>query len=70
MCFLLTLQRPIIHNGIHKPAVSGQKWAPATASATASTLRASADGAPVTSGSRLSDMAPCLVVEETDPLLM
>ena len=41
--------------------------APATASAT-STLRASADGAPVTSGSRLSDMAPCLVVEETDPL--
>jgi len=42
--------------------------APATASATASTLRASADGAPVTFGSRLSDMAPCLVVEETDPL--
>ena len=42
--------------------------APATASATASTLHASADGAPVTSGSRLSDMAPCLVVEETDPL--
>jgi len=42
--------------------------APATASATASTLGASADGAPVTSGSRLSDMAPCLVVEETDPL--
>jgi len=36
--------------------------------ATASTLRASADGAPVTSGSRLPDMAPCLVVEETDPL--
>jgi len=42
--------------------------APATASATASALRASADGAPVTSGSRLSDMAPCLVLEETDPL--
>jgi len=43
--------------------------APATASAsTTSTLRASADGAPVTSGSRLSDMAPCLVVEEIDPL--
>jgi len=42
--------------------------APATASASAaSTLRASAEGAPVTSGSRLSDMAPCLVVEETDP---
>ena len=41
--------------------------APATASAsTTSTLRASADGAPVTSGSRLSDMAPCLVVEETE----